>query len=173
MCSLRFGFQYFKLCLLNVLAKYQIYFKKIHQSCFSKNPSLRGYIETARCPKIHDFMSAAKRPPDQTYIQIACTPDQKDRIKKLAKQAGAKTLNQYALPLLLNGDTEGFAFAQRNAEGALVTADVYRQLRSIAQTLKTNLNPNDSLIQEAIEVVNAIGRDIALARLATQVEQSL
>lgn len=118
-------------------------------------------------------MTAPKRATRETHIQIACTYDQKEKIKGIARQAGAKTLNQYALTLLLQGNTEEFGFLRRKAEGALVTADTYRQLREIAQALKARPDSNTELVKAAIDLVNEVGREITLARLANQVEKSL
>jgi len=118
-------------------------------------------------------MSAPKRATRETHIQIACTHQQKDQIKEIARKAGAKTLNQYALTLLLQGSTEEFGFLRRKAEGALVTADVYRQLRAISQALKARPDANTDLVRDAIAVVTQTGIDIALARLANDVETAL
>lgn len=118
-------------------------------------------------------MSRPQRAKRETYIQIACTHDQKTQIKDIARKAGAKTLNQYALTLLLQGNTEEFGFLRRKAEGALITADTYRQLRTIAQALKAKSDSDTALVQEAIDLVNTVGREIALARLANQIEKLL
>ena len=118
-------------------------------------------------------MSSPKRATREAFLHIACTQAQKERIKHNAKQAGAKSLTEYALTLLLKGDTEEFGFLRRKADGALVTADVYRQLRDIAQRLKSKPDMDEDLLREAIAIVSAVGRDIALARLANQVEQSM
>lgn len=118
-------------------------------------------------------MPSPKRATRETYIQIACTHEQKARIKEIAHQAGAKTLNQYALTLLLEGNTEEFGFLRRKAEGALVNADTYRQLRTIAEALKSHPDASSDFIQEAISIVKTVGRDIGLARLTTQVQQQV
>ena len=118
-------------------------------------------------------MSSPKRAVREAFLHIACTQAQKERIKHNAKQAGAKSLTEYALTLLLKGDTEEFGFLRRKADGALVTADVYRRLRDIGQRLKTSPEVDEALLRETIRVVTEVGRDIALSRLANEVEKSM
>ena len=118
-------------------------------------------------------MTAPKRSKREAFLYIACTRAQKERIKQNAKKAGAKTLTEYALTLLLKGDTEEFGFLRRKADGALVTADVYRQMGNIAERLKSEPSLDAALVREAISVANEVRRDIALNRLAKQVEQSM
>ena len=116
-------------------------------------------------------MTAPKRAKREAFLYIACTRDQKARIQENAKKAGAKTLTEYALTLLLKGDTEEFGFLRRKADGALVTADVYRQMRDIAERIKSEPRLDEALVREAISMATEIRRDIALSRLANQVER--
>ena len=116
-------------------------------------------------------MTAPKRSKREAFLYIACTHDQKERIKENAKKAGAKSLTEYALTLLLKGDTEEFGFLRRKADGALVSADVYRQMRDIAERLKSEPSLDEALVREAISMATEVRRDIALSRLANQVEK--
>ena len=118
-------------------------------------------------------MSKPKRSHREAFLHIACTHDQKERIKKNAKQDGAKSITEYILTLALKGDTEEFGFMRRKADGALVTADVYYLLTEIAQQLKTKPTPNEELTQEAIRVVREVGKDITMHRLKQEIERSL
>ena len=118
-------------------------------------------------------MSSPKRSVREAFLHIACTQAQKARIKENAKKAGAKSLTEYALTLLLKGDTEEFGFLRRKADGALVTADVYRQLRDIAQRLKASPEVDEAILKEAITIVTEVGKDIALSRLAKQFERQI
>ena len=118
-------------------------------------------------------MTTPKRAKREAFLYIACTREQKARIKENAKRAGAKSLTEYALTLLLKGDTEEFGFLRRKADGALVTADVYRQLRVIAERLKTSSEMDETLLSEAVAIVTEARRDIALSRLENQVEKQM
>lgn len=118
-------------------------------------------------------MTAPKRLKREAFLSIACTHAQKARIKQNAQKAGARTLTEYALTLLLKGDTEEFGFLRRKADGALVTADVYRQLRAISERLNAEPTLTNALLQETLQVVTDARRDIALSRVAQQVEISL
>ncbi len=118
-------------------------------------------------------MTTPKRAKREAFLYIACTREQKARIQDNAKKAGAKSLTEYALTLLLKGDTEEFGFLRRKADGALVTADVYRQMRDIAERLKSETHLDEELVREAIAIADEVRRDIALSRLANQIEQSM
>jgi len=118
-------------------------------------------------------MSKPKRARREAFLHIACTQAQKERIKENAKKAGAKSITEYALTMLLKGDTEEFGFMRRKADGALVTADVYYRLTEIAQELKTKPTPNEELTQEAIRVVREVGKEITMHRLKQEIERSL
>ena len=117
-------------------------------------------------------MTTPKRAKREAFLYIACTRDQKARIQDNAKKAGAKSLTEYALTLLLKGDTEEFGFLRRKADGALVTADVYRQMRDIAERLKSDTSLDAGLVREAIQVADEVRRDIALSRLTREVEKA-
>ena len=110
-------------------------------------------------------MSKPKRANREAFLHIACTHSQKEQIKANAKKAGAKSLTEYVLTLALKGNTEEFGFMRRKADGALINADTYRQLRDIAKILKTNPNGDEKLIQEALQVIQKIGKEIVLNRL--------
>ncbi|GAQ00175.1 hypothetical protein [Leptolyngbya sp. NIES-2104] len=112
-----------------------------------------------------------KRELKDTFIKIPCTATQKKRIQDYAAAANAKSVAQYGLTLLLAGETNEFGSLRRKAEGALLNGDTYRLLREIRDLLQANPNADDELIQRAIEVVNQVGRDIALHRLAREEER--
>ena len=118
-------------------------------------------------------MSKPKRTHREAFLHIACTHDQKERIKENAKKAGAKSITEYILTIGLKGDTEEFGFMKRKADGALVAADVYYLLTEIGHQLKTKPTPNEELTQEAIRVVREVGKEITMNRLKQQIEKSL
>ena len=118
-------------------------------------------------------MSKPKRAHREAFLHIACTHSQKERIKENAKKEGAKSLTEYALTMLLKGNTEEFGFLRRKADGALVTADVYRQLRDIARILKTTQTPDKALLEENLRVIREVGKEIAMNRLKQDIERSL
>ncbi len=118
-------------------------------------------------------MSKPKRAHREAFLHIACTHAQKERIKENAKKTGAKSLTEYALTMLLKGDTEEFGFMRRKADGALITADVYYLLTEIAQQLKTKPTTNEELTQEAIRVVRQVGKEMTMHRLKQGIERSL
>ena len=118
-------------------------------------------------------MSKPKRAHREAFIHIACTHSQKEQIKENAKKEGAKSLTEYALTMLLKGNTEEFGFLRRKADGALVTADVYRQLRDIAKILKTTPTSDKALLEENLRVIREVGKEIAMNRLKQEIERSL
>ena len=116
-------------------------------------------------------MSKPKRAHREAFLHIACTHTQKERIKENAKKAGAKSLTEYALTMLLKGNTEEFGFMRRKADGALVTADVYYLLTEMVQQLKTKPTINEELTKEAIKVVRQVGKEITMHRLKQEIER--
>lgn len=112
-----------------------------------------------------------KRELKDTFVKIPCTASQKERIQVNAEAAGAKSVAQYGLTLMLAGDTDEFGSMRRKAEGALLNGDTYRLLRDIRDLLKARPDSDSELVQQAIDVVNEVGRDIALHRLAREAER--
>ena len=118
-------------------------------------------------------MSKPKRSPREAFLHIACTHDQKERIRANAKKAEAKSITEYILALALKGDTEEFGFMRRKADGALINADVYRQLRDVAKILKANSNVDKKLVEETLTVIRKVGKGMTLNRLINNIEKSL
>ena len=118
-------------------------------------------------------MSKPKRAHREAFLHIACTHRQKERIKENAKKAGAKSITEYILTIGLKGDNEEFGFMKRKADGALVTADVYRQLRDIAKLLKNIPTTDKELLEENLRLIREVAKEITMNRLKQQIEKSL
>lgn len=112
-----------------------------------------------------------KRSTNKTYIMVRCSPSQKRTIEEKAKTVGARSVNEYTLTVLLEGETEEYGTLRRKAEGALVNSQTYHQLIQLNQALRDRSDSDTQLVREAIALIEQVGREVVLARLANKVEQ--
>lgn len=112
-----------------------------------------------------------KRATDETYIKVRCSPSQKSRIEEKVKQVAAKSMNEYCLTVLLEGDTEEYGTLRRKAEGPLVNSQTYHQLIQLNQALRERQDFDTQLLRDAIALVKQVGREIVLARLENKIDQ--
>lgn len=121
-------------------------------------------------------MTDVKRSRKTECIKIRCTPDEKERIQRGADLAGADSVSEYALMLLLGGNSEKYGFMRHKADGPLLNASTYQQLGDMVERLQAEPDgveklASEVLLLETIELMHEIRRDIATNRLRQSIEQ--
>ena len=107
----------------------------------------------------------------ETYIRVLCTDRQKQLAQAKARAAGARSLSEYALTMMLEGNTDEYGTVRRKADGALVNAELYQRLGEMVAALQASPDYSWSLVQEAIDLIHELRREIALSRLRNFVER--
>lgn len=122
-------------------------------------------------------MTDVKRSRKTECIKIRCTPDEKESIQRGADLAGADSVSEYALTLLLGGNSEKYGFMRHKADGPLLNAAVYGRLGEMVERLQEEPGDavklaSEAMILETIELMHEIRRDIAINRLRHSFEQN-
>lgn len=107
------------------------------------------------------------------YIKLRCTPHEKEMIQNRAATCGALSVSEFLLTLGLDGHTQEYSSARRNADGALLTAEIYKKLFEMIDTLKRRPDSDNELLKEAIALIHEVRRDITINRLRTSVERMM
>jgi HPt (histidine-containing phosphotransfer) domain-containing protein len=105
-----------------------------------------------------------KKKTKDTHFKVLCTVEQRERAHTIAKSAGAASLSEYALTLILEGNTEKYGTSRRKAEGPLINAQLYYRLGEMVDALKATPSNCCDLVQEAIAFLHEIRREIVLNR---------
>ena len=97
-------------------------------------------------------------------IEITCSPEEKEQLRQNATHAGT-SVSRYLVTLGLNGNTTDYGTLRRKADGALVNAELYQRLGEMVTALQASPDYSWSLVQEAIDLIHELRREIALSRL--------
>ena len=124
----------------------------------------------ASCGNYPDVCAMPKAHTKTASIEITCSPEEKEQLRQNATRAGT-SVSRYLVTLGLNGNTADYGTLRRKADGALVNAELYQRLGEMVTALQASPDYSWSLVQETIDLIHELRREIALSRLRNFVER--
>lgn len=110
-------------------------------------------------------MTPPKRSFRSCLIKVYCSPGQKLLIESLARSAGAKSISDYALQILTDGNPDNLSFIRHQTEASLLNVAVYERLGNMVDLLQERPDAKMEALQKMIDEIQGMRRDIALRRL--------
>lgn len=112
-----------------------------------------------------------KRLSKDSYFKVYCNTEQKQRIQRHAKAVCAKSVSEYVLTVLLQGDTREYDGLRYKADGMLINAATYQKLGELVDDLRGRKHLEGAEIEAVISLIHEVRLEIATCRLSNKIEK--